>query len=149
VLAKADGEVELMSELENIQVIQELYAALWQGDVDSILALLAEDVDWQYVGQREDIPFAGRWRGRQGMIAFLNNLAESTQAGESDPDEVMVCGEHVLTTGRRRAKVKATGRAFETDWAHLFTVRHGRIVRFREFSDTATIAKAFRPLSPG
>ncbi len=138
-----------MSELENIQVIQELYAALWQGDVEGILALLAEDVDWQYVGQREDIPFAGRWRGRQGMITFLNNLAESTQAGMSDPDEVMVCGEHVLTTGRRQGKVKATGRAFEADWVHLFTVRNGRIVRFREFSDTAAIAKAFRPQSSG
>ncbi len=41
-------------------------------------------------------------------------------------------------------RVKATGRSYETEWAHVFTLREGKIVEFREFADSAAVAEAFR-----
>ena len=135
-----------MNEPESIQVVQDFYAALSRAEVGNMLALLAENVDWHYVGRREDIPFAGRWRGHQGIVRFLNSLSAAIDVEEFGPDEVLVCGEHVLSLGHKRALARATGRTFESEWAHLFTVRNGQIIRFREFCDTATVAGAFAPL---
>ncbi len=41
-------------------------------------------------------------------------------------------------------RVKATGRSYETDWVHVFTLREGAVAEFREYADTAAVAEAFR-----
>jgi ketosteroid isomerase-like protein len=41
-------------------------------------------------------------------------------------------------------KIRKTGRSVASDWAHIFTVRNGKVVRFREFNDTAQFAEAYR-----
>ena len=40
--------------------------------------------------------------------------------------------------------MKATGRVAENDWAMVFTVRDGKITKFRNYSDTAAVASAHR-----
>jgi hypothetical protein len=40
--------------------------------------------------------------------------------------------------------VKSTGRTYEHDWVMVFTLRKGKIVRFRHYYDTADIVVAFR-----
>ena len=39
--------------------------------------------------------------------------------------------------------VKATGKSFRANFAHVATLRDGKIVRFREYTDTAAGAAAF------
>lgn len=128
---------------ENVQVVQDLYAAFGQGDVPALLGLLAEDVDWHFNGRSQDIPFGGHWQGRSEMMAFFRIVGETCEVLAFGPNEVITLGEHVLALGHERVRVRATGREFETDWAHLFTVRQGQIVRLREFYDTAVMARAF------
>ncbi|MEZ4674168.1 MAG: hypothetical protein R2932_08005 [Caldilineaceae bacterium] len=50
----------------------------------------------------------------------------------------------VLSLGHERVLVRRTGKIFETDWAHLFTIQSGKIVKLREYYDTATMAEAFK-----
>lgn len=128
---------------ENMQVVQDLYAAFGRGDVPGILELLAEDVDWYFNGRPEDIPFAGRWQGREGMIGFFQTVGETCEVLSFGPNEVIALGEHVLSLGHERVRVRATGQEFETEWAHLFSVASGQVVRLREFYDTAVMARAF------
>ena len=40
--------------------------------------------------------------------------------------------------------LKKTGKKMESDWAHIFTIRDGKVTRFREFLDTAQAAEAYR-----
>ena len=40
--------------------------------------------------------------------------------------------------------MRKTGRSVASDWVHIFTVRDGKVVAFREFTDTAQFAEAFR-----
>jgi uncharacterized protein len=40
--------------------------------------------------------------------------------------------------------VKKTGRRIASDWCHVFTVRDGKVAAFREFTDTAQAAAAYR-----
>jgi hypothetical protein len=133
----------MSNKAEEMQVVQDLYAAFGRGDMPGLLNLLDEMVDWHFNGRPEDIPFGGRWQGRAGMMDFFRAVGETCEVLAFGPDEVIALGEHVLALGHERIRVRATGREFETDWAHLFMVQDGQIVRVREFYDTAVMAKAF------
>lgn len=134
-----------MSEQENVQIVQDLYAAFGRGDMPAILELLAEDVDWHFVGKPTDVPFAGCRKGHQEMIEFFSIVAQNCDVYEFGPHEVLSFDDRVISLGHERVGVKSTGRIFETDWVHLFTVEDGKIVRLQEFYDTATMAAAFGP----
>ncbi len=41
-------------------------------------------------------------------------------------------------------KLRKTGRTVESDFIHIFTVKGGKVVQFREFTDTAKFAEAYR-----
>lgn len=49
----------------------------------------------------------------------------------------------VVAVGWYKATVKATRRSMASDWVMVFTIRDGRIVRFREFTDTAALVRAY------
>jgi ketosteroid isomerase-like protein len=40
--------------------------------------------------------------------------------------------------------VKATAREFGSDFAHVFTIRDGKVVAFKEYFDSAAAATAYR-----
>lgn len=132
-----------MNETETLQVVQDLYAAFGRGEIDGILAVLDENVDWHFNGRTQDIPFAGRWQGHAKALDFFRTVALTCDVLEFGPHEIIPMGEHVLSLGHERVQVKATGCVFETDWAHLFTVRDSKVVRLREYYDTAAMAEAF------
>ena len=46
-----------MSTQENVQIVQDFFAALGRGDKQGLLALSAEDIEWIIPG--EDCPLAG------------------------------------------------------------------------------------------
>ena len=53
-----------MSADENLRRVNDLYAAFDRGDVDSILALLSDDVRWGYYSSIDnDIPWFGALNG--------------------------------------------------------------------------------------
>jgi len=54
-----------MSEQQNVQLVQQAYAAFSKADMDGVLKTLADDVDWFIPGPTEIIPFAGKRRGPQ------------------------------------------------------------------------------------
>lgn len=132
---------------ENERVVLRLYTAFGQGDMPGILDTLAEDVDWLFVGRPEDVPFAGHRHGHDQMREFFGIVGETVEPLEFGPREIMAFEDKVLVLGHERVRVRATDRVFETDWAHLFTLRDGKISRLREFYDTATLAEAFRARS--
>ena len=65
------------------------------------------------------------------------------QFEEFDPREFVAQGDEVIAVGHYRAKTKRTGQMVEADWAMLFTIRDGKIARFREFTDSAPMVKAY------
>jgi ketosteroid isomerase-like protein len=130
-----------MSVQENVQVVKDGYAAFSRRDIPGLLALLAEDVEWHIPGV--GLPLAGTYRGPNGVASFFQKLALDVEILEFEPREFVAEGDRVLVVGWERAKVKATNRAFELDWVMAFTVRNGKITKFREYTDTQAVAAAY------
>jgi len=130
-----------MGTQENLQVVKDGYAAYGRGDLASLLALLAEDVEWIIPGA--GLPLAGTYRGREGAANFFQKLAAESEVLDFQPREFVADGDRVLVLGSERVKVKATNRTIEVDWIMAFTLRNGRITKFREYTDTKVIADAY------
>ena len=132
-----------MSELENISVARQGYENFKTGSISSLLDQMADHVVWQ-LPDIEGVPLAGSRSGRTGVAEFFSTLARDQEAIEFDPREFIAQGDKVISLGHYKWRVKKTGREFESDFVHIFTIRDGKIVGFREHFDTAAAAAAYQ-----
>jgi ketosteroid isomerase-like protein len=127
----------------NVQVVQDAYGKFTSGDIEGLLNLLSEDVHWQ-TPEIENAPFGGTRRGLDGVGEFFASLAESEETTRFEPTEFIAQGDRVVVLGKYGATVRETGRSYESDWVHVFTVRDGKILNFVEFFDNALASRAFQ-----
>lgn len=131
-----------MSERTNVAVVQRNYEAVGHGDIPMLLDLLTDDVEWTMQGPSV-IPFTGTRRGREGVAEFFFTLAENLEFEQFEPREFVAQGDTVVVLGYERSLIKPTGRMIEHEWAHVFTLRDGKIAKARFIEDTAAYVVAF------
>src|SRR6187455_2164154 len=133
-----------MSETQNTQIVKDAYAAFGRGDVNAILALLDENVEWEGVKGTEGVaPHAGKRQGKAAVGQFFQQLGSTLDFQLFEPREFVAQGDSVVAIGRYKATVKATKKVSESDWVMVFNFRNGKIVRFREFTDSAAVIRAY------
>ena len=132
-----------MSEQENAQLVQLAYRNFQSGDVQSVLGSLSEDTEW-VVPQIEGVPIGGTYRGVEEVGQFFSGLGNAQEPRQFEPREFVSEGETVVALGHYAWHVNSSGREWESDFAHVFIVREGKIARFQEFTDTVAIGGAFR-----
>jgi ketosteroid isomerase-like protein len=75
-------------------------------------------------------------------------LTEFLEFQVFQPDEFIAGHDSVVVLGHERCRVKATGRLVEAKWVQIFTLRDGRISRYREYSDTAAWDTGYSATGP-
>lgn len=131
----------------NIAVVREFFEALQRGDLPAVVELVEEDVDWQSPVTRShptEIPWSSIRRTKQEVGAFFKELGHMVKPEGFELCEVCNQDERVVVEGKNRGTVRKTGRTYEHDWVMVFTVRRGRIVRFRHYYDTADLVEVLR-----
>jgi ketosteroid isomerase-like protein len=128
----------------NITFIQSMYTAFSKGDIATIIANVTPDVDWRVNGSRQDFPTMGDWRGAAEVQKFFAAISQHQESREFTPKEFFAADDHVFVIGHYDWKIRKTGRTAASDWVHIFTIRDGKVVKFREFNDTAKFAEAYR-----
>jgi uncharacterized protein len=133
-----------MSDMQNVTVVQNAYAAFGRGDIPALLALMADDIDWRpVVGAARHVPFSGERKGTAAVADFFRQVAESEDFEQFEPRQFVAQGDKVVALGHYRAVTKTTGKSFESDFVMVFTLRDGKITAFQEFTDSAAINAAF------
>lgn len=126
----------------NLRLVQDWYAALARGDVPAVLAPLDPNVHWT---EAEGFPCAGDYEGpdavAQGVLVPLTTEWEGFSAV---PAEFIDGGDKIVAMGRYSGKYKATGKSFECDFAHVWTIRDEKAVRFKQYVDSALVQEAMR-----
>jgi len=130
-----------MGTQENLQVVKNGYAAFARGDVQGLLALFAENIEWIIPGA--GLPLAGTYRGLAGAATFFQKLTAEVEILAFEPREFVAEGDRVLVVGWERAKVKATDRTYQADWVMAFTVQNGKVTKYHQYTDTQSIAEAY------
>jgi ketosteroid isomerase-like protein len=117
-------------------VVQQIYEAFGRRDLPAILNVVADDVDWEFVGSA-NLPYAGRRRNRKEVADFFAAIPRADDIHAFEPREFIEASEHVTVLGWERSTALDTGKTFESEWIHVFTVRDGKVTRWRGFFNTA------------
>jgi ketosteroid isomerase-like protein len=130
--------------MNNVERVQQLYAAFGRGDIPAILAMLSDNVEWEYGVNSTDVPWLQPRRGRADVGKFFEALA-AVEITKFVPKHFLGDGDLVVALIDVDARVKATGRqALEEDEVHLwFFDGQGRVRRFRHRADTHQHWQAF------
>jgi uncharacterized protein len=127
---------------ENVKIVEKAYTDFKTGNIDALLANLAEDVQWE-LPEIKNVPFGGKRAGRQQVGQFFATVAENQEPLQFEPREFIAERDKVVALGNYKWRVKGTGKTFECAFAHVFTIRDGKVVRFQEFTDTGAAAGAY------
>ncbi len=130
-----------MSEEANVRLIEKLYDAFSRGNLAAVLNLLDPQAELDFEGPKA-IPWAGNWRGREGWAQFFQTLGENADEIALKMEPFAAQGDNIVTAGRYQARVRLTGRRIDSPLVHLWTVRHGMVVKCQELTNTATEAAA-------
>jgi ketosteroid isomerase-like protein len=133
-----------MSDPNNVRLVQEAYAAFKRGDINSVLNSVAADADWHLPGPPDIVPVVGRRKGRDQIAGFFAKLAELQEPQLFEPRQFISDGDKVVVLGEYHWRVKSTGRSFHSDWAHVFTVKDGKVTGFQEYFDTDAAVNAYK-----
>jgi ketosteroid isomerase-like protein len=124
--------------MERTEIIAEVYAAFASGDGARIGELLS-DTHWV---EAAGMPYGGTYRGFGEIAAnVFGPIGSDVQGFSAQPDEILPAGEdRVLALGTYRG-TGATGEV-AAPFAHLWTVRDGRITNFVQHADTHLFRQA-------
>jgi len=128
---------------DSAAVVQNIYAAFSRGDIDTVLASLASGVVWSHEGP-EIISIAGIRHGVGEAAGFFQAIANDHLNPELDIADFISSGDSVASFGRYRCTIKATGKAVDAPFAHLWKLRGGKVISYTGFTNTAAVAEAHR-----
>jgi ketosteroid isomerase-like protein len=133
-----------MSEQENVAAVQRVFEAFGRGDVESFLGCLSDDVEWVLSAVEGVVPYAGTFRGRDGVLRFLQAIGGAVEFEAFEPREFLAEGDTVAVVGFERGRVRATGKTFDNPWVLVFRLSGGKVTHFQSYEDTHAVAEAFR-----
>ena len=126
-----------------IDAVQRLYAAYGRGDMDGVLAELADDVDWAAEAAGTSVPWWGPYRGKGEVPRFFKEIASSITISEFDLVSFMSNDTDVVAIVHWSYTVNATGKRATMYMQHWWRFAGGKIVFFRGSEDTEQSARAF------
>ena len=132
-----------MNPHDNLKIVQQVYENFQKGNIPALLESLSDDVEWE-LPEIENVPIAGKRQGRDRVSDFFVTLNETQEKLDFAATDFVAQDQKVVVLGRYTWRVKAGGGQFTSDWAHVFTMRDGRIERFQEYADTAAVMAAYK-----
>ena len=111
--------------------MQRLYEAYGRGELDAVLAELADDVDWAAEAASTSVPWYGRYHGKNEVPGFFEAIATNVDVTEF---ELVGCTSNdtdVVATIRWSYRVRSTGKTATMYMQHWWRFADGKIVFFR------------------
>jgi ketosteroid isomerase-like protein len=109
----------------NLDLVRSIYATWGHGDFTST-EWADPGIEFAIVGG----PDPGRWTGVVGMTQGWRQWLSAWDNYNAEADEYRELeGERVLVFGRMRGRGKSSGVSVETEFANLFHLRDGKVVR--------------------
>ena len=126
-----------------VDLVRAFYAAIAQGDVPGVVALLHPDLAWT---EAEGFPYySGTWRQPSDVVEkLLVPLMRDWDDFSAIADDFIVEGDRVVSIGAYAGVSKATGKAMRAPFAHVWRVADGKLQRFDMYTDTLLVDRASR-----
>jgi len=136
-------QLGLVSNPENMTIINGLYDAFATGDIPNVLAAMDVNIIWNEAESNslaKGNPYIGPDSILNGVFIPLGANHEYFKLADIKLHEMS--NNQVLATLRYDGKNKATGKVYNAQVAHLWSLKDGKIVAFQQYVDTKKLAEA-------
>ena len=127
---------------QNREIVKALYEAFGKGDVPAVLGAFDPQIEWKEAENflcADGNPYLGPQAVAEGVFQRLVSDVESFTVV---PEHFVEGADAVVVEGRYRGTIKATGTAVDVQFAHVWQLRGGKVVRFQQYTDTRQWAVA-------
>jgi len=124
----------------NVESVQRIYEAFGAGDVETILGLLADDVDFSSESEAPIAPWHGV-RTKAEVPAFFQAIGETIDVTDFTVLSVTANDTDVMAVIRFGFTVRSNGKPGTMNLYHWWTFRDGKVVLYRGSEDTALVAE--------
>ena len=127
---------------QNVDLMKSLYEAFGRGDVPTVLAAMDPGIVWN---EAENFPYADKnpYVGPNAVVeGVFARLGGEWDGFNVALEEVLDAGDTVVSLGRYGGTYKKTGTRIHSQFAHVWRLRGGKIVKFQQYTDTLQAAKA-------
>ena len=131
-------------EERNVGIVKRLYDAYKRHNISSVLDMFTYDAILHGPAPAGVLPWCGVHKGRRGAAEFFKALGESLEPRQFELWDFIAQGNKVVVLGYQKGQAKPTGRPYEIEFVHLWSVRDGKFTEFRVFNDTAALVEALR-----
>ena len=122
---------------EGVDRLKAAYEAFKHQDMATVMAAFDEEIVWV---APETLPFGGTYHGHDGVGAYFQQLPGHFQELAVEPEEFVEDGDVVVVPVRLTGR--GAGGSLDTETLHLWRMRSGRAVSFREYPDTVAVLQA-------
>lgn len=122
-------------------VIQAIYDAFATGDIPTVLGLMSPDLVWNEADDfiyADGNPYIGPQAVLEGVFARIGGEWDGFGA---HVEELLDAGDTIVALGRYSGTFKATGKAQDTQFVHVWRVAGGKAVRFQQYANTLHVAR--------
>ena len=123
--------------MNNVDLVAGVYAAFGRGDVPKVLGSMHPQIQWT---ETAGYKYGGIFRSPQAVLEnVFARIQVDFESFSVDLERLIDAGNVVVMQGRYVGKGKATGKSVRAAVAHILEISDGKIVRFDQYVDSATV----------
>lgn len=126
---------------DNVETVRGLYESFGAGDVPSVLGKMDKGIEWNEAENfiyADGNPYVGPQAILEGVFMRLGTEWEGFSV---TPEEWMDAGPRVVVLGTYSGTHRGTSKRVRAQFAHVWSLKEGRVVRFQQYTDTKQFAE--------
>jgi ketosteroid isomerase-like protein len=116
---------------DNVELLRPIYDEWSRGNWEPRFAVYAPDMEW---GWSDEFPGAGVARDDTDKSERLRQWLSGWQDWRCEAERFVAGGDTVVALTRYRGRGKTSGAAVDTEGAHVWTFRDGKVIRLVVYS---------------
>jgi ketosteroid isomerase-like protein len=126
--------------MSNLDLVKQAYADFAVGNVPGVLGVFDSSIEWNECKGFPYIEGDGIFTGPEAILTNVFMLIPVYYDGFNIAvNEIFEAGDKVVMEGYYQGTYKPTGKSFKANATHIWNVKDGKLARFFQAVDTATI----------
>lgn len=131
-----------MQSTDTRNLVISYFTALQSRNLNEVMALFADTVDWYIPGNETVAPWLGRRSNKQDIETFFKLLWSQTEPVSGSIHHMFVEENVALTSGIFVARMLQTGKYYESIFFTEITIQNNLIIKYRLLEEGYGLVKA-------
>ncbi|AJM93112.1 nuclear transport factor 2 family protein [Nitrosopumilus piranensis] len=124
--------------MSNVPLIQEFYE-LFKNKDKKYLDFCHDEIEWITM---DKMPNGGTFHGIKEIFEeYFPKMLSNFKEFHAIPEQFLDFKDHVMVIGRYQG-ISKSDKQFDVQFSHVYLVQYGKIIQFRQFTDTKIIQES-------